>query len=851
MNNIVLKRAMKLGMSVLLVLSMFSGNVNNIFAADRDKGIEVNVDSTKLDQSVADAKNSGVEVTKGNTEDKGTVETNKQAAVKTAEIKADYNKQIEKLKAAKLSMDEYNKKKAEYDKLKEKYDKDLIQYNKDYKEYLKKYEAFKKQYEEEKKKMEEALKEYEKNKDKDGYLSSPYAKTLVYDLEPDAKLTLTDNQGKYISAKAVDNAFSHDTDNYNKKLLQLDNMSVKYLESPTAVSNKAELYGNFGTKSGWKTNISDNGVAKWATVLLKRGQSVTATYTNLKNSYYNGKKISKIVFKYTLSRDSAFKNNNLTAWLGIFTDPTLGVFASAYTGENEKDTSIFVKNEFTFYDQDGKPINFEDALLSVASLNREYNSIELAKDYAQGQFVRISGSSVDEDKTNKLIYATKSLNFKKGEGGARFSMYKRDGEADSGWDTADSPNSWYGAGAIKLQGPNNKITLGAASATTVLAPPHYGPQIPDKDNTDGKKPNIWYSLNGKIRAIGIPEIKAKEPEKPTPPTPPVEPEKPNAKITYHYSVFYVKSQVEKKVYDEQGQNINNKVVKKEALVKFELNTSDIPAGHEKIESLVFNDILPKGYEVNLEATKQANLNYDVAYDADTRLMTFTAKAELLNQINGDLSKDAKVPAPIITGKVTKEGTVYVNDFDLTINNEYSVKSKPVKVYTPTEPKKDVFKGSSTTSIDGKTVKGGEELRYEITYTNTTGTKQTVTVTDKIPQYTKFVSADNGGTESGGTITWVKEVEAGKSLTVSFRVKVDADVNGKPVDNVARVKDGVNESDTNKTHNPTPKTPEKPTPDKPETGDNSNIMLYTLMLLTSGGVFGAIEFIRMRRRLREN
>ena len=64
MNNIVLKRAMKVGMSVLLVLSMFSGNVNNIFAADRDKGIEVNVDSTKLDQSVADAKNSGVEVIK-------------------------------------------------------------------------------------------------------------------------------------------------------------------------------------------------------------------------------------------------------------------------------------------------------------------------------------------------------------------------------------------------------------------------------------------------------------------------------------------------------------------------------------------------------------------------------------------------------------------------------------------------------------------------------------------------------------------------------------------------------------------------------------------------------------------
>ena len=71
-----------------------------------------------------------------------------------------------------------------------------------------------------------------------------------------------------------------------------------------------------------------------------------------------------------------------------------------------------------------------------------------------------------------------------------------------------------------------------------------------------------------------------------------------------------------------------------------------------------------------------------------------------------------------------------------------MESKPVKVYTPTEPKKDVFKGSDVTSIDGKIVEAGQELRYEITYKNTTGTKQTVTITDKIPQYTKFVSADN-------------------------------------------------------------------------------------------------------------
>ncbi len=40
-----------------------------------------------------------------------------------------------------------------------------------------------------------------------------------------------------------------------------------------------------------------------------------------------------------------------------------------------------------------------------------------------------------------------------------------------------------------------------------------------------------------------------------------------------------------------------------------------------------------------------------------------------------------------------------NKFTVSINNVYNVESKPVKVYTPTEPKKDVFKGSDITSID--------------------------------------------------------------------------------------------------------------------------------------------------------
>lgn len=128
--------------------------------------------------------------------------------------------------------------------------------------------------------------------------------------------------------------------------------------------------------------------------------------------------------------------------------------------------------------------------------------------------------------------------------------------------------------------------------------------------------------------------------------------------------------------------------------------------------------------------------------------------------------------------------------------------------TPTRPEKEVFKGDTTTKIDGKVVKGGDELTYAVTYKNTTGEAVKATITDKLPAHTKFVSADNGGTESGGVVTWTADVKNGESVTVKFKVKVNKDVNGAPLDNQAKVNDGTNTYNTNETHNPTPTEPKK-------------------------------------------
>ena len=694
-----------------------------------------------------------------------------------ADAKATYEKAVEDNKAKNAALQAENEEikqrnataKTDYEAKVAKYEADLAKYKKELAEYPAKLQAYK----DEQAKIKAALVELEKNKDQDGYLSKPSAQSLVYDLEPNAQLDLK-TEGKLLTAAAVDEAFKKDTDQYGKKNLQLDNLNVKNLENG-ATTSSVELYGNINDKSDWTTNVGNKTEVKWGSVLLERGQSVTATYTNLQNSYYNGKKISKIVYKYTVDPSSQFKNPSGKVWLGIFNDPTLGVFASAYTGDFEKGTSIFIKNEFTFYDENDQPINFDNALLSVASLNRENNSIEMAKDYT-GNFIKISGSSVGE-KDGK-IYATETLNFKQGQGGARWTMYKNS-QPNSGWDSSDAPNSWYGAGAISMSGLTNRVTVGAISATLVV------PSDPVMAVENGKKPNIWYSLNGKIRAVNVPKITK---EKPTPPveptapqaptyetekplepapvapsyenepTPPVKtpdqpepskPEEPNydplptppvaptpkqlptppavPTVHYHYNRLFAQPQINKEIKNEDGVDIDRTLVAKQSVVKFELKTEALTAGRPKTTSFVLVDPLPTGYQFDLEATKVASKGFETSYDKASHTVTFKATEETLATFNADLTKSFETLYPTVVGRVLNDGATYTNNFTLTVNDAYGVKSNIVRVTTPGKPNDPdnpnnnyikplkVNKNKQGVNIDGKEVLAGSTNYYELTW----------------------------------------------------------------------------------------------------------------------------------------
>lgn len=749
------------------------------------------------------------------------------------------------------------------------YQAQLAQYNADlaaYKTKLAKYQQDKDKYDAEQAKIKAGLAIAETKKTEDGHLSRPIAQSLVFKSEPNANLSLT-TTGEFVSYAGMEAAVKN-TAEFSKKLFQLDNFKVTDIQNANYQTNQQESFGTVGKYAGYSSNVtSGKGPTEWSSVLLSRGQSATATYTNLQGTYYRGKKVSKIVYTYTLDPSSQFKHDK--AWLGIFKDPTMGAFASAYTGNLEDATSLFVKTEFVFYDDKGQPINFDQALMSVASLNREANSIEMAKDYT-GTFNKISGSSIGEK--NGQIYATESENFREGEGGSRFTMYTRRGVP--GWDTTDAPNSWYGAGAVEISGTTNSMTIGTISSSEVLGQP----EATDPRRTDKlapKKPNIWFAINGDIRATDLPIITVEEPEAPvaptapavpseealkpldpaptaptpkalpTPPTAPTydkgpeaptrtpetpEPNKPveptysplptspaepvyqkepaapvAPTVHYHYHLLQSQPQIHKEIQNDQGSNIDKTLVAKQSVVQFALKTENLPAGRSETASFVIVDPLPNGYEFNLEATKAASAGFDVSYDKASHTVTFKATAATLATYNADRTKEVATLFPTVVGRVLNDGATYTNNFTLTVNDAYGVRSNVVRVTTPGKPDDSdnpsnnyikptkVNKNKAGLVIDGKEVLAGSTNYYELTwdldqYKGDKSSKSTIQkgfyyvddypeeALELRPELVKLVDAD-GKAVAGVTVTHYESLETAPAAVRELLQKANITVKG--------------------------------------------------------------------------
>ncbi|MEN2265231.1 GbpC/Spa domain-containing protein [Enterococcus lactis] len=110
-------------------------------------------------------------------------------------------------------------------------------------------------------------------------------------------------------------------------------------------------------------------------ILMKVGDTVTATYDNLSNTSYtqdgSSKKIAKIVYTYTLKSSS---NKAQTAIVDIIRDPTVTITVGSNT---ETNNPISMDMGIKFYYEDGTPVDFRDGktIVSLSSLNH-WNGVQ-------------------------------------------------------------------------------------------------------------------------------------------------------------------------------------------------------------------------------------------------------------------------------------------------------------------------------------------------------------------------------------------------------------------------------------------------------------------------------------------
>jgi len=210
---------------------------------------------------------------------------------------------------------------------------------------------------------------------------------------------------------------------------------------------------------------------------------------------------------------------------------------------------------------------------------------------------------------------------------------------------------------------------------------------------------------------------------------------------------------------------------------------------------------------NPQQTKQNDAAGKVVFDpltfAAPGIYTVTVR-EQENALFGLIRWDVNVYTVTLHVEDDGQGQLFVNQDKTTVTSEKGTDDLVFRnVHHSVITQKDVFlPAEPTVSIDGKAVEVGDELLYKVTYNNYDTVPVTVTVTDVIPQYTAYVegSADHDGIYGEGKLTWNVALEAGQSVTVSFRVKVTGGV-GQTVSNQASTLEGGNTVLTNTVTNP--------------------------------------------------
>ncbi|MFK4935509.1 SspB-related isopeptide-forming adhesin [Lactococcus garvieae] len=632
-------------------------------SGQKEGSFKVNVDRTELDKAVADAKATGVKINQEATTQLPLVFRNEAIEKARSQVKADYDKDIKVIQDAT----------ATYKAADDKYKAELAQYEKDYAKYLE-----------------------EQAQGGPGTITgTPIEQYLKYGMspEPDAKIESITVTGDAFIVKRTDMGSTFT--NLRTVISKGSWTKITTSNALTELNKSGVIY----TEDGAPTEHGGNSL-KYFNLVLKQGSSIKIKYSNLKKSSLSNTKIggAEVTFKAT---SSGGETPNYEAFVLPAKDPTqpflYGVDSPVVSGQPDNFWGNAQSSNYglAFYDTSNKAVPFtKNSLLFVKSLNNSKvpdSSIapNPSKDVDQKESVSFNSANFKAVSfASSTVGQLSNTNGTAVVGPHAYNDYKENATISPKYGSADWDNGkelgYYGAFQLA---PQKDTNLSLNFKTTVS--------------------HAWAQVNGQMNGVGVAPVKPLEPKAPT--------------VSYHYQEILAQLDDTKSVANIDEEDINGQLVNKQTVHDYTLNTEPLPAGHEKVEKLVFSDPLPDGFAPNVDATKEKSPDYEVTYDEKTNTMTFTAKKETLDALNKDSTKEVKIPAPIIEGRVTNDNATYQNDFTLTIN-DFTVTSNVVETYTPggeesgttPEPSK-VNEDTEGNDISGQTVEPGTVNYYKMTW----------------------------------------------------------------------------------------------------------------------------------------
>ena len=269
----------------------------------------------------------------------------------------------------------FDEDKKEYDEAMAVYDKALSDYKQKIKDRIDTIARNKQLDEEENNRRKEAyealLRQQEIDAKKPGRFSSDFKNALAFTHEPNANVNIDIGTGGAVAlVKAVDGGWRFDWNKFSQILSsdKLDDATLKKNELDTRVFKQWDP--TITTDDA--TSPSDK-VPTYA-VLAKKNTPFKVTYTNIQNSKYDGRKITKIEYIYEVLETGS--DSDLMQ-LNIAKDPTISVWLRGANGSTTHETRV--KLTPIFYDDEGHkivPTEEKPMFLGMGSMNAHYATLD-------------------------------------------------------------------------------------------------------------------------------------------------------------------------------------------------------------------------------------------------------------------------------------------------------------------------------------------------------------------------------------------------------------------------------------------------------------------------------------------